>query len=146
MGATMTERERDAAIETVERWITAFNEDWPGDEVIDELLDDEVQFLERPNVFNPTGTDRDRAAMLHGIRMGREILEWQRFEPIGHVVEDDMVVSRMRWTGMLRCDAGPYRAGTRLTAWCVAHYTLVAGRIARIEQHDCYEPPKQTAG
>ena len=26
-------------------------------------------------------------------------------------------------------------------AWCVAHYRVAAGRIARIEQHDCYEQP-----
>ena len=42
---------------------------------------------------------------------------------------------------MLAVDAGPWRAGTRMAAWCVAHYRLAAGRIAHIEQHDCYEEP-----
>ena len=41
----------------------------------------------------------------------------------------------------LAIDAGPWQKGTRLTAWCVAHFTLRDGRIAHIEQHDCYEPP-----
>lgn len=138
----LTDRERDAKVATVERWITAFNDGWPSDELLDEVLHDEVEFLERPNVFNPTGTTRDRDAMLHGIKLGQEILESQAYEPISHVVEGDMVVSRMRWTGTLSTDAGPFKAGSRLTAWSVAHFTLNDGRITRIIQHDCYEPAK----
>ena len=41
----------------------------------------------------------------------------------------------------LAIDAGPWPAGTRMAAWCVAHYRLEGGRIASIEQHDCYEQP-----
>jgi hypothetical protein len=52
-----------------------------------------------------------------------------------------MVVTRMRWTGELAVAAGPWPAGTRMAAWCVAHYRIVHGRIAEIEQHDCYEAP-----
>jgi hypothetical protein len=47
----------------------------------------------------------------------------------------------MRWSGELAVDAGPWPAGTRMAAWCVAHYRLAAGRIVHIEQHDCYEQP-----
>jgi hypothetical protein len=47
----------------------------------------------------------------------------------------------MRWTGELAVGAGPWAAGTRLSAWCVAHYRLAEGRIAEIEQHDCYDEP-----
>jgi hypothetical protein len=36
-------------------------------------------------------------------------------------------------------DAGSWTAGTVLQAWCVAHYTLRNGRLAHIQQHDCYE-------
>jgi hypothetical protein len=32
-----------------------------------------------------------------------------------------------------------------MSAWCVAHYRLAAGRIVRIEQHDCYEQPSLPA-
>lgn len=133
--------DRNAVIELVERWITAFNEDWPSDELLEELLCDDLTFVEHPNVFNPKGGERDRAAMLDGIALGRTILATQRFEPIAHVVDGDRVASRMRWDGTLSAAAGPFRAGTKLVAWCVAHYDLRDGRIARIEQHDCYEPP-----
>ena len=57
-----------------------------------------------------------------------------------HIVSDDQVVTRFRWTGETAIEAGPWPAGTKLVAWCVAHYELRDGRIARIEQHDCYEP------
>ncbi len=132
---------RDAAIELVERWLGAFDDGWPSDELLDELLAPGVRFLERPNVFNQAGSDRDRATMLAGVDIGRSLLASQRFEPLAHVVDGDTVVTRMRWTGELAKDAGPYRAGTTLTAWCVAHCRIVDGRIAHIEQHDCYETP-----
>jgi hypothetical protein len=46
----------------------------------------------------------------------------------------------MRWDGELAVAAGSWPAGTRLGAWCVAHYRLVDGRIAEIEQQHCHEP------
>ncbi len=141
MTPTSTSVERARAIEIVERWLGCFDEGWPSDETFDELLTPDVRFLERPNIFNQEGSDRDRASMLHGLEVGRSLLASQRFEPLAHVVEGDVVVTRMRWTGELAKDAGPFRAGTKLTAWCVAHSTIRDGRIAHIEQHDCYETP-----
>lgn len=132
---------RAAAIAIVERWLGCFDDGWPSDAELDELLTPDVRFVERPNVFNQEGSDRDRATMLHGLDVGRSLLASQGFEPIAHVVEGDVVATRMRWHGELAKDAGPFRAGTKLTAWCVAHYTLRDGRIAHIEQHDCYETP-----
>lgn len=136
-----TTLDRDASIAVVERWITAFNDEWPSDELLDELLAEEVCFIEHPNVFNQDGGERDRAAMLDGIALGRTILATQCFEPIAYVVDGNEVATRMRWTGTLSASAGPFAAGTTLTAWCVGHYELRDGRIVRIEQHDCYEKP-----
>jgi hypothetical protein len=50
------------------------------------------------------------------------------------------VGQRPSWSGELAIDAGPWPKGTTLSAWCVAHYRLDGGRIAEIEQHDCYDP------
>ena len=47
----------------------------------------------------------------------------------------------MRWNAEIAVDAGPLAAGTRMSAWCVAHYRLAEGRIVHIEQHDCYDQP-----
>ena len=87
------------------------------------------------------GDMRDAAAMRVGIERGRQLLAWQSYEVRDHVVSGETVVTRMRWTGELAIDAGPWPAGTQKTAWCVADYRLAGGRIIEIEQHDCYEQP-----
>jgi SnoaL-like domain len=69
------------------------------------------------------------------------MLAWQTYEVRDHVADDDTVATRMRWSGELAVAAGPWPAGTRMAAWCVAHYRMVDGRIAEIEQHNCYEAP-----
>lgn len=132
---------RAEMVALVERWLGCFDDGWPTDAELDELLTEDVRFVERPNIFNQAGSDRDRATMLRGLEVGRSLLARQGFEALAHVVEGDVVVTRMRWHGELAVAAGPFRAGTQLTAWCVAHYTLRDGRIAHIEQHDCYETP-----
>lgn len=130
------------AIATVERWLAAFHHRWPEASELDELLTGDALFVERPNLVSPAVRERDRAGMEAGIAAGREVLAWQSYEPLGHVVSGDTVVTRLLWKGELAIDAGPWEKGTRLTAWCVAHFTLRDGRIAHIEQHDCYEPPE----
>jgi len=79
--------------------------------------------------------------MCGGLEAGRELLAWQAYRVLGHVAGGDAVVTRLHWTGELAVAAGGWPAGSRLTAWCVAHYRLRNGRIAHIEQHDCYEEP-----
>ena len=138
---TIQDPARAVAVALVERWLGSFDDGWPTDAELGEMLTPDVRFLERPNIFNQAGSDRDRETMLRGLEVGRSLLSAQRFEALAHVVEGDVVATRMRWSGELAVDAGPFRAGTKLTAWCVAHYTLRDGRIAHIEQHDCYATP-----
>ena len=128
-------------IDVVERWLAAFDRRWPTEEELDGLLAPDVVFVERPNLLNPVGGERDRAAMLAGIEQGPELLAWQSYEVRDHLARGDTVATRMRWRGELAVDAGPWPAGTRMSAWCVAHYRLAGGQIVQIEQHDCYEPP-----
>jgi ketosteroid isomerase-like protein len=134
-----------ANVAIVERWLAAFDRRWTEEHELGELLTEDVRFSERPNLVNPAGSDRDRAALLAGLRAGRSLLAWQTYDARDHIASGDMVVTRMRWSGELAVDAGPWPAGTVLSAWCVAHYTLRGGRIAHIEQHDCYEEPRLPA-
>src|SRR5262245_21478498 len=120
----------------VERFLAAFDRRWPTPDELDELLAPGVRFVERPNVVNPRGGERDAVAIRAGVESGKQLLAWQRYEVRDHVVRDDVVVTRMRWSGELAVDAGPWPKGTRLSAWCVAHYRFEGGRIAEIEQHD----------
>ena len=131
----------DANVEIVERFLASFDHRWPSEEELAGVLSPDAHLSERPNLFNPSGSERDAAAMRAGIERGQELLAWQAYEVRDHVASGDTVVTRMRWSGELAVDAGAWPAGTRLTAWCVAHYRVVDGRIVQIEQHDCYESP-----
>jgi ketosteroid isomerase-like protein len=133
-------------IATVQRFLDAFNDGWPTEDDLDELVTPDVRFLERPNLVNPAGSERDAAAMRAGLQAGRALLAWQRYDVRDHLPSGDTVVTRMRWTGELAIDAGPWTKGTKLSAWCVAHYRLRDGKIAEIEQHDCYGAPEPPAG
>ena len=133
-------------IEAVERFLAAFTRRWPTEGELAALVAPEVVFVERPNLLSPAGSTSDAAAMRDGIAKARELLAWQAYDVRDHVAGGDTVVTRMRWEGELAVDAGPWPAGTRMTAWCVGHYRLAAGRIVHIEQHDCYEHPTPPAG
>ena len=139
----VTDRARTGCVnvEVVERFLATLDRRWPTEDELAELLDPEVRFIERPNLISPGGSERDAAAMRAGLERGRQLLAWQSYEVRDHVVSGDTVVTRMRWSGELAMDAGPWPAGTRMAAWCVARYRLSAGRIVEIEQHDCYEQP-----
>jgi ketosteroid isomerase-like protein len=132
-------------IMVVQRFLAAFSRRWPTEDELAALVAPDVVFVERPNLMNPAGGESDAAAMRAGIVRGRELLAWQAYEVRDHLASGDTVVTRMRWSGELAVDAGPWRAGTRLAAWCVAHYRLAAGRIVHIEQHDCYQQPVHAA-
>ena len=118
-------------VDVVERFLAAFDRRWPGDEELAQLLAPDVRFVERPNLVNPKGGERDLAAMQAGIEAGRQLLAWQRYEVRDHVASGDLVVTRMRWSGELAVDAGPWPAGTTLSAWCVAHYRLADAKYRR---------------
>ena len=131
----------DRNVAVVERFIAALDRRWPTEDELAELLAPEVRLVERPNLINASGSERDAAAIREGLAAGRKLLAWQSYEVRDHVASGDTVVTRMRWSGELAVDAGPRPAGTRMAAWCVAHYRLAAGRIVQIEQHDCHEQP-----
>jgi ketosteroid isomerase-like protein len=140
----MTGGPGDAAasnVRVVERFLAAVDRRWPSEQELDALLAPDVRFVERPNLIDPGGGERDAAQMRLGIEAGRALLAWHSYTPRDHVARGDTVVTRLRWVGGLAVAAGPWPVGTRVAAWCVAHYRLVDGRIAEIEQHDCYEPP-----
>jgi len=111
-------------IQVVERFLAAFNRRWPTHDELDTLIAPAVVFIERPNLMNPVGGERDAAAIRAGIAKGRELLAWQAYDVRDHLASGDTVVTRMRWSGELAVDAGPWPVGTRMAAWCVAHYRL----------------------
>ena len=127
-------------VEIVEQFLAAFDHRWPGEEELRELLTEDVCFVERPNLVNPRGSTRDAAAMRSGARSGRAA----RLAGVSRARPPRRRRHRRHPAPLdreLAVDAGAWPAGTHLAAWCVAHYRLREGRIASIEQHDCYEQP-----
>jgi ketosteroid isomerase-like protein len=108
---------------------------------IAELLDDDMRFVERPNLVNPRGSTRNVAQMLTSVAQGRRLLTDQRFEVVDHVVAGDTIATRVVWKGTLATDAPPYPAGSRIRADSFMHFTLRDGRILHQENYDCFHPP-----
>ena len=86
-------------VEVVERFLAAFDRRWPAEDELAELVGPDIRFTERPNLINPGGSERDRAAMRAGLEAGRRLLAWQSYEVRDHVARGDTVVTRMRWSG-----------------------------------------------
>src|SRR3954451_17241685 len=57
-------------VAVVERFLAAFDRRWPAEDELAELLGPDVRFTERPNLINPRGSERDRAAMHAGLQFG----------------------------------------------------------------------------
>jgi SnoaL-like domain len=96
-------------VDVVERFLAAFGRRWPTEDELDDLLAPGVRLVERPSLVSSNGGERDAAAMRAGIEAGRGLLAWQRYEVRDHVASGDVVVTRMRWSGELAIDAGPWR-------------------------------------
>lgn len=107
-------------------------------EAIGELLDPEMRFIERPNLFSPRGSERDRVQMLASLEQGRKLLREQRFDVVDHLVAGDTVATRVVWTGTLAIEAPPFAAGSRLRADSSMYFTFRDGRIVRQENYDCF--------
>src|SRR5262245_32248959 len=96
-------------IEVVEQFLSAFDRRWPTEDELAELVAPEVRVVERPNLFNPAGSERDAAAMRAALERGRQLLAWQSYEVRDHLAGGDTVVTRMRWRASLAStpDRGP---------------------------------------
>ena len=51
-------------IEVVERFLAAFDRRWPSVDELAELVAPDVRFVERPNLINPEGSEREAIKVL----------------------------------------------------------------------------------
>jgi ketosteroid isomerase-like protein len=124
----------------IERYLSLIADPSVDVERIAELLDDDMRFVERPNLVNPRGSTRDVAELLTSVAQGRQLLEAQHFEILDHVVAGETIATRVIWTGTPAIDAPPFRAGSCIRADSFMHFTLRDGRIAHQENYDCFHP------
>jgi ketosteroid isomerase-like protein len=128
------------AQEVVERYLRAVTDPSLPEGTLEGLLHADYTFREWPNALNPAGSERHRETSLRSVARGRRLLARQAFEVHCHVVQGDVVASRMTWRGHLAVDAGSLPAGTELTAHVSQHTTVRDGQVSRAETFDCYEP------
>jgi hypothetical protein len=58
-------------VEIVELFLAAFDHRRPGEEELRELRTEDIRFVERPNLVDPSGSTRDAAALRSGLEAGR---------------------------------------------------------------------------
>ena len=97
------------------------------------IVHEDVRFSEMPNLINPQGTERDRAAALVGDREGARAASPHSYEVHDRVVSGDTVAARVTWRGTLK-------SGQKLTAHIATFTQVRDGRIFRHATYDCYEP------
>ena len=122
----------------IERYLALIADPAADPAAVEELLDPGMRFIERPNLFSPRGSERDRAQMLASLAQGRELLHEQRFDVVDHLVAGRTVATRVVWTGTLAIEAPPFAAGSRLRADSSMYFNFRDGRIVRQENYDCF--------
>lgn len=104
------------------------------------LFTPDAETIERPNLLNPRGATTALEAMLTASQAGAGLLAWQRFRTWDVIESGSTAIARATWSAEIAVDAGPFRAGQRLTAHLAQFVTVRDGAIAQIETYDCYEP------
>ena len=104
------------------------------------ILHPDATLVEHPNPVVPHGARRGVEEALSGFRAGRALLSEQSLEIQELIATGERAAVRARWDGTIGRDAGPFTAGTRLTAHMAAFLTVRDGRVLEHETFDCYEP------
>jgi ketosteroid isomerase-like protein len=104
------------------------------------LFTDDATTLEQPNLIRPAGATASLDQMLAASSAGAGLLSEQRYELVGAHEVDDVAVLRVRWTGVVAREIGPFHGGQELVAHIAQFVRTREGRIASIETYDCYEP------
>jgi len=115
-------------------------------EALRPLLCADVEFVEHPNAISPTGSRRDLDAIMTSSTSGASLLSSQRYDVLESLEDGARVAVRVRWTGEVSTDAGPFRAGEVLVAHLAQFVRVRDGRIAYLETFDCYAPRTPSEG
>jgi predicted ester cyclase len=105
-----------------------------------DLIHDEVEFRELPNLLNKNGQLRGLEASLEGLKKAKMILTEQHYEIVGVVDDGEKVVVEKVWTGKMSMDIGNLKKGQEMKAYICAVVEFKDGKIFRHRSYDCYEP------
>ena len=129
----------DTPIAIARRLHAALEAGWHGED-LRPLFADDATTLEHPNLIKPAGATSDVAQTLAASTAGAGLLSSQRYEVRDALESSDLAVLRLRWSGVIGRDIGPFREGQRLTAHIAQFVRTRDGRVASIETYYCYEP------
>ena len=81
--------------------------------------------------------------MLAGSERGGQLLSQQSYDVTDAIESGETAILRLRWTGTVSQDLGPFTAGQQLVAHIAQFVTVSGDRVRRLETYDCYEPFQQ---
>ena len=104
------------------------------------LIHEEVEFREMPNLLNKNGQVRNLETSLEGIKKAKLILSGQNYGITGLLEDADKIAVEKIWTGKMSIDIGNLKKGQELKAFICAVVEFKDGRIYRHRTYYCYEP------
>jgi hypothetical protein len=105
-----------------------------------ELIHEDAEFRELPNLLNKHGQVRNLEMSLEGLKKAKMILSAQTYEITGFLEDGDKVAVEKIWTGKMSLDIGNLKKGQELKAYIFAVVEFKDGKIYRHRTYDCYEP------
>lgn len=99
----------------------------------------DVEQVEMPNAFKPTGQVRDLGTLRSDISKSKGIIEQQKYDILNTVAHGDIVVLEMVWHGTVVADLPPLQAGQKLRAQCVAVFEFREGKVIKLRNYDCFD-------
>jgi ketosteroid isomerase-like protein len=101
--------------------------------------DDAVQ-IEYPNKVTPAAARRSVSDIKAAAERGALIVERQRYEILSLVEQGDKVAAQAVFRAAFNTDLPGLPKGREMTAHLGIFFVMQAGKIARQENYDCFEP------
>lgn len=134
----MTEQER-INVKFVREYLAALSRQAVGEE-LGRFFHENVEQIEYPNLLNPEGAHRDKAALLVGAENGRRATEDHRYELRSIVVNGHKVAAEVEWSCTLKVPLGKLGRGDSVRAALSMFMELEDGKIRSLRNYDCFYP------
>jgi ketosteroid isomerase-like protein len=131
--------EEAANLDLVRRYYAAMRHGGTGAE-LDEFFAPDIVQEEFPNRLLPDGATRDLAALRLAGERGRALMRSQELVLLDAFAGGSRVFAEATWRGTVGNAAGPFAAGTVLSARFAQVFELRGGRIIRLRNYDCIDP------
>ena len=125
-------------LEIAKRYIAALSSGAGPEETTAFLAPDVVQ-EEFPNRLLPNGARRNLDDLKQARARGKALLSAERFDLLGAVASGDRVALELAWSGTVRAEAGPFKAGQELRARFAIFLDFRDGQIVHMRNYDCFE-------